>query len=285
MWRRVIERTRAKREERTTRPAMPVEEQERIRRRHSETSAPILRDFSNETEDCQGLTIRKQQPPPMNFNTFVRIRLVAPYFLVPPNRTVLLSSFVYAFADSRISMNWFLATFENVCRVLLVGHQISSRWIVARLPRPMCCSIGLAPNEPPPPTVRCMDRLATTLSPALSTATVIRAPIADRLLVTPTKRILIQSLPPRDSRTAAARADRRAPHRQSRRQCPRRRRDPDRQTRFRALCAARPCQTMQSRSRICRLCSAATRAAIPTQTTGYPCRGTCPGCRRCPHPR
>src|SRR5262245_2748879 len=196
MWRRVIERTRAKREERTTRPAMPVEEQERIRRRHSETSAPILRDFSNETEDCQGLTIRKQQPPPMNFNTFVRIRLVAPYFLVPPNRTVLLSSFVYAFADSRISMNWFLATFENVCRVLLVGHQISSRWIVARLPRPMCCSIGLAPNEPPPPTVRCMDRLATTLSPALSTATVIRAPIADRLLVTPTKRILIQSLPP-----------------------------------------------------------------------------------------
>jgi hypothetical protein len=54
---------------------MPDEEQEGIRRRDARRSALILRDFSNETRDRQRLTIGKQQTPPANFNTFVRIGL------------------------------------------------------------------------------------------------------------------------------------------------------------------------------------------------------------------
>jgi hypothetical protein len=54
---------------------MPDEEQEGIRRRDARRSALILRDFSNETRDRQRLTIAKQQTPPANFNTFVRIGL------------------------------------------------------------------------------------------------------------------------------------------------------------------------------------------------------------------
>jgi hypothetical protein len=73
----------------------------------------------------------------------------------------------------------------------VAGHHTSRLTIPASWPSPMCCSIGVAPNELVSPTVRQMD---LRIPPSFSTVTLISAPSAARLLFTPVRRKLIQSL-------------------------------------------------------------------------------------------
>src|SRR5208282_3051948 len=71
-----------------------------------------------------------------------------------PIRYVLRFSFVYSRENSLIWMYWFMPTCLNSCRVLLVGHQISSLLISEAGPNPTCCSNGAAPQDPLLFTVR-----------------------------------------------------------------------------------------------------------------------------------
>src|SRR6266699_4627193 len=88
-------------------------------------------------------------------------------------------------------MNWSGLIFEKFWDVLLVGHDISRLSMRADLPKPMCCAKGEAPKDPPLLTVRKIERIPR---PLFSTVIFIRAPIAARLVLTPTSLMLIQLL-------------------------------------------------------------------------------------------
>ena len=73
----------------------------------------------------------------------------------------------------------------NDCRTPLAGHTTSSRSTLAAGPSPMRCRYGDAPNEPPLVTTRWRS---ASVPSGCRTNAVIRAPMAARLLVLPTRR-------------------------------------------------------------------------------------------------
>src|SRR6266568_8879726 len=77
----------------------------------------------------------------------------------------------------------------NTCRDRLAGHVTSTEAMAVAFPIPMCCISGDEPNEPPLETSR--YRIALS-APTPASVTLIFAPIAALLLLTPTSLIEIQ---------------------------------------------------------------------------------------------